>query len=153
MAQMNNYEGLVGVRSGHGVISGLELSLAAAGAELAVSAGTMKTRFNDPAEAQRLNEGGDIMAVSAPANFEAADLTVGIHYVYAQKNGTVAMDAPGSQGTISDGPIMNPALTAFRTHPGSVCLGAVEVYDTVGDADPADFRFRNIDYSRRETLA
>lgn len=128
MAQFNVHEGLVGVRSGHGVASGLQLSLAASDAELAVSAGTFKTRFNDPTKEQRINEGGDLVAVSAPANITAASLAIGTHYVFAHKDGTVKVDDPGAQGSISDGPLMNPARVALKVHPGSACLGSVEAY-------------------------
>jgi hypothetical protein len=127
MGLQNNSEGLIGVRSGAGVIDGLTLSLASANAELAVAAGQIKTRFNDAAARQRLNEGGTIVPVAAPANFLASAAALGFHTVFATPAATVLLDTPGTANAIA-GAVMLPSLTAMKMSSGNVLLGSVECY-------------------------
>lgn len=131
MAQMNQYEALQGVRSGSGVVSGLTMSLASA-VSLTVAAGQLKARMNDETAAQRLNEGGQVLDVSAPAATAASALGFGQNFAYITLAGALAWNTPGTNSNIDQGLRMGNSLTTFQMNSGNTCIGAVEVFAASG---------------------
>ncbi len=126
MALQNNSEGLIGVRSGAGVIHGLTLALATAGATLTVAAGQIKSRAHDQTAPQRINEGGAVVDC-AGATLTANNYAVGRHVVSVIPAGTLVVDDEGTKNAIT-GPMLLPNLTAMKMHSGNVDLGSVDTY-------------------------
>lgn len=123
-----SHEAIRNVRSRKGVMRGLDVTSAAAGAELAVTAGRAKfgMKTADIVNEQTLNEGGPEQEVAAPANLVVSALADGYYTLFLKTDGTLAT-TPEAETVLSDGPAFNVNHPDASVSPNAMSLGTPSI--------------------------